>query len=97
MKRVKEKHIWIKNDYAKRSVDYFAFTEGEYHNGPKCKKCDFGFCEHCFPEGYETKCGTESLGSDDSKLNGGMIAMVQAMQNKFLTLKNKEDGKTRRT
>ncbi len=61
-----KKHIWIKDDDG--DIEIFAYMEGESHNGPKCKVCSFGFCHHCFPEGYDTPCPSDSLGSDDSKL-----------------------------
>lgn len=28
-------------------IDIFAYTYGEFHNGPKCKNCGYGFCHHC--------------------------------------------------
>lgn len=39
-------HNWIRNDYD-GEVDIFAYTAGEYHNGPKCSACGYGFCHHC--------------------------------------------------
>ena len=30
-------------------VDIFAYEEGEFHNGPRCVKCGYGFCHHCNP------------------------------------------------
>ena len=28
-------------------MDIFAFSEGETHNGPRCRKCGWGECWHC--------------------------------------------------
>ena len=52
----------------------------DYHNGPKCVNCGFEFCEHCSPEGWNTKCGTESLESDDSKLDSRMMSMIAGIK-----------------
>ena len=60
-----KKHIWLKSG---KDIEIFAYTAGEYHNGPKCKVCGFNFCHHCFPKGYETTCPHPALGSDSSKL-----------------------------
>lgn len=82
MKKTK-KHKWITEEDG--SIDMFAAQNlgSEYHNGPKCSVCGFEFCHHCFPEGYKTKCGEESLGSDDSKLDAGFVSMSESMKNIF--------------
>jgi hypothetical protein len=51
---VRPKHEW-KGD-ADGSRDIFAYEEGDYHNGPCCVRCHFGFCHHCNPAGYDTPC-----------------------------------------
>lgn len=61
-----KQHVWEKDDAGE--IEIFAYTSGESHNGPKCKICGFGFCHHCFPEGYKTTCPHKSLGSNDAKL-----------------------------
>jgi hypothetical protein len=49
------KHTWFTDD---DDVDIFAYEAGDYHNGPKCKVCDYAECHHCHPEVYEdTSCG----------------------------------------
>jgi hypothetical protein len=46
-------HTWITyadNDAAfegNEAIDIFAYEQGEYHNGPRCKVCGYGFCHHC--------------------------------------------------
>ena len=42
-------HTWMLNPYEDdpKPVYTFAFNEGEYHNGPLCVTCGYGFCEHC--------------------------------------------------
>lgn len=58
------KHTWVtKNDEYQdgdSSPYTFAWQAGDYHNGPRCKLCDFGDCEHCNPDIYEdTSCAFE--------------------------------------
>ena len=48
-KTVYPEHDWYKNDDG--SIDEFAYNNG-YHNGPMCKRCDYSFCMHCEPNGY---------------------------------------------
>ena len=36
-------HVWKKKD---GRVDMFAL-DAEPHNGPRCEKCNLGFCHHC--------------------------------------------------
>lgn len=37
-------HEWEKDEDG--SVNIFATSDGN-HNGPRCVKCDYGFCHHC--------------------------------------------------
>lgn len=37
-------HDWVKEKDG--SIDFFAYCY-EYHNGPKCKRCGYSFCECC--------------------------------------------------
>ena len=38
-------------------IDTFAYTPSEYCNGPVCKNCGYGFCQHCTIEfEIDTKC-----------------------------------------
>ena len=46
-------HLWAKDENG--DIDMFAFEE-DYHNGPRCTKCDDYFCAHCTPNWAETKC-----------------------------------------
>ena len=71
------KHKWIKEG---RRIDVFAYEEGEYHNGPKCSVCGFGFCHHCYPEGYKTSCPCDSLDSDDGKLDKSSLALINGFR-----------------
>jgi len=60
MKKVQKKHghVWMTNydsdpeyntgEYGKQ-INIFAMS-GNYHNGPKCKKCGYEFCRHCTNE-----------------------------------------------
>jgi hypothetical protein len=49
-------HTWktitfeVKGGGTETDVDIFAFTEGDYHNGPRCSVCGYGFCHHCLSE-----------------------------------------------
>ncbi len=72
-----KKHKWIKEG---RDVDLFAYEAGENHNGPKCSVCGFGFCHHCYPEGYDTNCPCVSMGSDDSKLDTSIVSLLNAFK-----------------
>ena len=74
-----QKHIWIKEG---KEIDIFAFEEGEFHNGPKCSVCGFGFCHHCYSEGYDTNCPCNSLDSDNSKLDLSFINLGKSMMGK---------------
>lgn len=38
-------HEWRRDEDGE--VDIFAYTEGQYCNGPECVKCGYGFCHHC--------------------------------------------------
>ena len=37
-------HIWQTKD---NHVYLFAYERGEYHNGPRCVNCNYGYCHHC--------------------------------------------------
>ncbi len=38
-------HEWQRDGEA---IDIFAYQGGgDYHNGPRCVKCGYGFCQHC--------------------------------------------------
>lgn len=41
-------HVWETLDDG--TLDIFAYEEGSYHNGPRCKVCGYGFCHHCHKE-----------------------------------------------
>ena len=73
------KHKWIKDG---KDIDIFAYTEGEFHNGPECSVCGFGFCHHCHPEGYKTECPCDSLDSSDGKLDSSTVNLIQALRGK---------------
>lgn len=76
------KHIWIKCD---TRPDIFAAENlgNEYHNGPKCERCGFEFCQHCNPKGWKTNCGSKPLKGDDSKLDNTMIAVVDLLRRRM--------------
>jgi len=40
-------HVWKKTEWDHEETDVFAFCEGDMHNGPRCVKCNYGFCHHC--------------------------------------------------
>lgn len=53
VKHIKEtykRHAWVKNSDG--SIDYFAFAD-VFHNGPRCSRCSYAFCEHCNPDGLD--------------------------------------------
>lgn len=39
-------HDWIRKKDGQ--IDYFGMDYG-FHNGPRCKRCDYSYCEHCEP------------------------------------------------
>lgn len=47
-------HVWKIDEYG--DVDLFAYYLGDYHNGPLCVNCGFGFCHHCTKEANVPKC-----------------------------------------
>ena len=47
------KHDWEMDN---GEIDIFAHESGDFHNGPKCKRCGEGFCHHCNPECYDEEC-----------------------------------------
>ena len=49
-------HTWKMLDYDPTRIDIFAYEYGNYHNGPVCGACGFGFCHHCAPEEYTSVC-----------------------------------------
>ncbi len=71
-----KKHKWIKE---RGEIDIFAYESGEFHNGPRCSVCGFGFCHHCDPKGYDTKCPSDSLDADDGKLDSFMVNAVKSL------------------
>lgn len=46
-------HEWATNDDG--SVDFFGY-DVEYCNGPRCVRCGYAFCEHCFKEIPQEDC-----------------------------------------
>lgn len=45
-------HKWYRNKYGE--IDMCAFNY-DFHNGPICEKCGYGFCVHCEPDGWDKK------------------------------------------
>ena len=72
-----KKHKWIKED---GEIDIFAYESGSYHNGPRCSVCNFCFCHHCDPEGYNTNCPSHSLDANDSKLDRSLNGMIELIK-----------------
>lgn len=44
--RTKHGHEW---EAENGRINWFALSEG-FHNGPRCKKCNYSFCHHCKSE-----------------------------------------------
>lgn len=42
-------HDWERKENG--DIDDFAY-DGDYHNGPMCKRCYYSFCIHCDPDGW---------------------------------------------
>ena len=42
----KRGHVW-ETYVDSKEVDLFSYMRGEYHNGPRCIVCGYGFCHHC--------------------------------------------------
>lgn len=38
-------HHW--QTLADGDIDIFGYEGGEYHNGPICVNCGYGYCHHC--------------------------------------------------
>ena len=38
-------HEW--ETYDDGTINIFAYSPYDPHNGPKCKKCGYGYCHHC--------------------------------------------------
>jgi len=47
-----KEHDWYRDKDGE--IDVFAF-DVDYHNGPMCKRCDYSFCKHCEPNGWNKK------------------------------------------
>lgn len=78
-----KKHKWIRDE--KGDIDVWQFEEGEYHNGPRCEVCNFGFCHHCYTAGYDTECDTDADLStfDDYKLDKGLLEETRKIKEKY--------------
>ena len=92
----KMKHTWI--TYHEDNPEVWDDPDGEYdsqpscwarhapdpHNGPKCRKCGFNFCEHCHPEGWDDdNCtsGREALLDGPAATNLAEIGLFQLFIN----------------
>lgn len=42
-------HDWVRDKNG--NIDDFAY-DGDYHNGPMCKRCHYAFCIYCDPDGW---------------------------------------------
>lgn len=49
-----KQHSWIKNEDGE--IDNWQYFCGEYHNGPECEICSYGFCHHCKNEYNDETC-----------------------------------------
>jgi hypothetical protein len=38
-------HEWVRDDDG--NIDVFAYSAGQFCNGPVCSKCGYGYCHHC--------------------------------------------------
>ena len=45
-------HDWVRKENG--DIDEFAY-DGDYHNGPMCKRCYYSFCIHCDPNGWNNE------------------------------------------
>lgn len=63
-------HEWKRDGNG--DVDEWALDadyEGVGHNGPRCVRCDFAFCEHCEPDGWnDNDCDPEEVIEGVTKL-----------------------------
>ena len=50
-KKIYPYHEWALNENGQ--LDNWAFEVG-FHNGYACIRCNYTFCEHCEPNGFET-------------------------------------------
>ena len=55
-------HVWetyadTDEDYADSDyINLFAYSRGQYCNGPRCTVCGYGYCKHHYPEGPPKPC-----------------------------------------
>lgn len=68
-KKTYKQHSWVRDDNGE--IDYFAYCF-DFHNGPRCKRCNYEFCEHCNPGGLKnTPCTVETWKCPKCKFNFG--------------------------
>jgi hypothetical protein len=53
------KHDFILNEYGE--IDIWLGGDGDYHNGPKCRRCGNSWCHHCQPGIYDEECPSGQL------------------------------------
>lgn len=46
-------HTWSREEDG--DIDFFAFSVG-YHDGPRCTRCNYAYCQHCSPDGPPEEC-----------------------------------------
>lgn len=70
-------HTWQLDDYTGKRDDW-AFTAGEYHNGPECIVCGAAFCEHCEPERLDEECPGADGVPAEAKIGYASMALAFA-------------------
>jgi len=59
-------HDWERTEDGR--IDEFAFGV-DYHNGPVCKRCQYSFCMHCNPDGWNKPCVIDEYECPNCKRN----------------------------
>lgn len=63
-----KQHSWIKNEDGE--IDNWQYFCGEYHNGPECEICSYGFCHHCKNEYNDETCNEHYICDCGKHLKG---------------------------
>ena len=101
MKRLQERHghVWMtnkdcdpedykgkRNDKYANEINEFAMSEGN-HNGPRCKKCGYGFCHHCLSEFDVRNCDKKESIKDINKKVKEKKEEIRILQKEKVALK----------
>lgn len=100
-------HVWVTRDaydwdteeptVVGTEVDVMAFEAGEYHNGPRCAVCGYGFCHHC-NDSPQIDCPGRPMEdaredySDSNLIGGGIFTPLSVLQAAMLPYMDEDSG-----